>query len=120
VLKEQRKQNLVIATGGGIMTTSGNFELMQQLGEVVCLRASVETIVSRLGEDDTRPLLTTAGSQEEPKSVLLGKIRQLLQARAAIYSLPRHQIATEGLHPAEVAERIRLHLHLDQNHSQSI
>ena len=48
----------VISTGGGIVTHSPSYDLLQQCGRVVWLRASLETVLDRIRLDDAirRPL----------------------------------------------------------------
>lgn len=56
LVKEGREQ-LVIATGGGMPLRSENRELLSKLGMVVYLKVSPETIYDRVKNDTQRPLL---------------------------------------------------------------
>src|SRR5688572_8871135 len=44
----------VVAVGGGAVTRPENLELMREAGTMVCLRATPETILQRLGDAVTR------------------------------------------------------------------
>lgn len=67
----------VIATGGGMPVRPENRELLKRLGIVVWLRVRPDTVVERLKDDTTRPLLQT----EDPE----GRIKELMDARAEAY-----------------------------------
>lgn len=92
------QRNLVIAPGGGIVLNPDNVRDFAATGHVICLRASPEWILQRVGADANRPLLQT-----EDK---LGRIRELLARRQALYDAIPAQVDTDGLTPAQVADRI--------------
>src|SRR5207249_3092707 len=50
----------VVAVGGGAVKRPENLTLMLGAGLVVCLRATPETILARIGDASTRPLLAKA------------------------------------------------------------
>jgi len=106
-LADLPQERTIIATGGGIMTTKGNFEIMLEIGEVVCLQASHDTLVDRLRGDSTRPLLATNDDAVDATAALHEKIARLLSTRKNVYALSKHQIATDGLTPRQVADLIR-------------
>jgi shikimate kinase len=54
----------VIATGGGIVLSSANREILQAAGTVIYLRASVEDLWRRTSRDRNRPLLQTVDPQQ--------------------------------------------------------
>ena len=76
-----QRERLVIATGGGVVLREQNRQALQQAGQIVWLRARLETILSRLAGDastaERRPNLTNQGGAEE--------VRQLLEQREPIY-----------------------------------
>ena len=85
------------------MLREQNREVVAQCRAVVWLRASLETIVSRLEGDattaDRRPNLTNSGGRRE--------IEQLLTERTPIYrSCATLEVDTEGKDPAEIADEI--------------
>ena len=48
----------VVSTGGGVVTSESNRELLRRSGAlVVCLDASLEVLAGRVGDGATRPLL---------------------------------------------------------------
>lgn len=70
-------KNMILSVGGGLPVREENRALLKELGTVVYLRASAETIYERTKHDTSRPLL----QGDDPQ----GKIRTLLAAREAIY-----------------------------------
>lgn len=104
-LLEDKPVNSVVATGGGIMITPGNFELMCELGPVVCLTAEVATLAERLRSDQSRPLLAAKASEPGAPD-LAAKLSDLIAVRAHFYSQPELKVATDGLSPEQIAEKI--------------
>ncbi len=97
--KAAGKRGLIISTGGGVVLRAENMEALRSSGVVFCLTAAPETILKRTGGNRERPLLQTP----DP----LGKIRQLLDARAPYYRTScDHMIDTEDKTPKEVAREI--------------
>jgi len=72
-----KRDNLVLATGGGMVLAEQNRALMKQSGIVVYLRASVNDLWHRTRHDRNRPLLQT----HDP----LGKLTELYQQRDPLY-----------------------------------
>ena len=92
------RPGLVIATGGRLMLDPANAAALGQDAHVVCLTATPAEILQRLADDGLRrPLLAV----DDPA----GRVRQLLQARAAAYARFR-QVSTSGKSPAQVADEI--------------
>jgi len=100
VLREiTEEENLVVSTGGGIVITRGNLEMMKQTGIVVTLIADANTILERIEGDDTcRPLLEVAEPFEE--------IKRLLFDRASFYINAHHIVDTSDITPREAADKI--------------
>jgi len=73
-----RREGLVLATGGGAVLRDDNVEALKQNGVLVWLSVSPLTVVARLKDDTSRPLL-----QREDKDEA---IRALLEARAPLYT----------------------------------
>ena len=71
------KNNLVIAVGGGLPVKEENRPLLKELGTVVYLKATVDSLEKRLERDTTRPLLQGGNVRD--------KIETLMAARADIY-----------------------------------
>ena len=67
----------VISTGGGIILSDTNRQIMRQHGQVVYLRASTEILWFRLKNCQNRPLLQTAGPR--------ARIAELMKEREPLY-----------------------------------
>jgi shikimate kinase len=91
----------VIATGGGTLGDPDNRRRLLAAGPLVCLTATPEEILRRVGDAGGRPLLASANGDR------LGRIRALLAERAPLYALAAHTVDTTGLEPEQVAERVR-------------
>jgi shikimate kinase len=90
--------SLVVATGGGVVTTSANWGALRQ-GLVVWLQVDAAQLLERLeAHPGDRPLL----QQPNPETELLN----LLQARAEKYSQADLSIAAGCATPAQVANKI--------------
>ena len=72
-----KANNMVIATGGGIIKNEKNIENLKKNGVIIYLKATPEHIFSNIGNDTTRPLLQTDDK--------MGKIRSLLEERKELY-----------------------------------
>lgn len=62
--------NYIIATGGGTILNSENVRALKSSGKIVFLDVSVDTVLRRLHNDNSRPLLNT-GDKEDAVTVLL-------------------------------------------------
>ncbi|QAR34280.1 shikimate kinase [Geovibrio thiophilus] len=99
VLKEiTERKNLVVSTGGGIVVTRGNMELMRSAGSLITLMASPEQIFDRIKDDKGRPLLQVANPLDE--------IKQLIYDRAPFYINTDCIVETTELSPEDAAEEI--------------
>jgi len=67
----------VVACGGGLVVPPGMPELLAERGVIVCLHASIETILARTARQNDRPLLNVA----EPEA----RARALWAQRESIY-----------------------------------
>ena len=74
---KQEKADRIISLGGGTPLREENRSILKELGTVVYLKVSADTVYERLKGDTTRPLL----QGENPKQ----KIEQLLEQRSGIY-----------------------------------
>ncbi len=93
--------SLVVSTGGGIVLHEGNVALLRELGFVVWLMASEETIYERVSRSNKRPLMHTANPRETIHNLLVE--REPLYAAAANFT-----IDTSGKTHDEVAHAIIL------------
>jgi len=93
------QDDLVIATGGGIIMREENRKLLNKYGHVVYLTASVNQLVRRTDKDKKRPLLQV----DDPKQ----KIIELLELRDPLYrEVADFIIETDGKTPKQVAEAL--------------
>ncbi|MFZ3373259.1 MAG: shikimate kinase, partial [Desulfitobacteriaceae bacterium] len=66
VKKLSSSQHCVISTGGGTVCNAENFEILLESGLVICLAASLETILQRVGGGTAdRPLLKRSPTEIE-------------------------------------------------------
>jgi shikimate kinase len=93
----------VISTGGGTPVFPGNLKKLNELGTVIALSASVETLLKRLGSKNNRPLLGSEFPDREEKRQAL---ESLLDARKEIYQQAAITIDTTNLSITEVVALI--------------
>lgn len=92
------KDGIVISTGGGIVISDINRELLFSRTVPFLLTAPVEEIYQRVEGDNNRPLLRVS----DP----LTEIKNLLSQRAEYYNAFANKIDTMGKRPAEIVEEI--------------
>lgn len=91
-----RPGRFIIATGGGVIGRRRNRQLVRQLGYVVWLQVSRETIIERTRRSRDRPLLET----DDP----VAKIDTLLAEREPLYrEVADLELDTTGLDAGEIA-----------------
>ena len=93
--------NLIISTGGGILTDPRNQPVMSEMGTTICLEASADMIANRLKHDESsqiRPMLKEDLSRES--------ISKLKASRQQLYSQADWTIYTDKLSPKAVANEI--------------
>jgi shikimate kinase len=91
--------NMVLAPGGGWITTPDVVALLRPPGRLVYLKVRPETAMKRLGPDlASRPLL----SRPDP----VGELRRLLAERKALYEHADVTVDTEHLKPQEVIQKV--------------
>jgi shikimate kinase len=88
-------ERAVVSCGGGLVVQPGNLELLKEKGVVICLHASIETILARTSRHRNRPLLAVDNPDE--------RVRTLYAQREPVYrrsgtviltdSRPLHDIA---------------------------
>ena len=90
--------NLVIATGGGIVTRQTNWSYLHY-GLIVWLDVPIQVLYERLKADDTRPLLQTTD--------LLETLQRIFQQRQKLYEqADLHIRVSEGQTATEIANRV--------------
>jgi len=99
VLKQVATQNkFVVACGGGIVLDPENIKLMKKTGKLICLSASCETILKRVSNNSTRPILNVAKPRE--------RIEFLLKMRAPYYAQADKAVDTSDLSIKQVALKL--------------
>jgi shikimate kinase len=89
----------VVAVGGGAVAHHNNLDRMLAAGVVVCLRATPEVILQRIGDASTRPLL--AAAPDKP-----AEVARLLYEREPFYARAHLSVDTSLLAPSQIATRI--------------
>ncbi len=95
--------NIVLATGGGVVLAEENRRCLRERGVVVYLHAPLETLLARTRHDRARPLLQTADRR--------GTLDRLLQQRDPLYREVAHIVVeTTQRPPTTVAREIIMKL----------
>ena len=91
--------NIVLATGGGVVLRPENRNALGGRGFVIYLYATVDEQVRRTRRDRKRPLLQKGDPEET--------LRTLMEARDPLYrEIADHEIETDGCSPRPVAQRL--------------
>jgi shikimate dehydrogenase len=93
------RDNIINATGGGIVVRESNVTKLKQNGLLGWLTASIDTLLQRIGEDEGRPLLKGRTPREDME-ITLAEREPLYQKAADI------TIDTEDKTPEAIAELI--------------
>lgn len=94
------QDGLVISTGGGLVLKYENTELLKKGGKIFFLRASFDTLLSRLRADETRPLLKDTGKTAD-------RLGELLNERTPVYEhIADFIVDTDGKAVDEVAREV--------------
>jgi shikimate kinase len=100
-----RENGQVIATGGGVVLDQENLRLLREKSFLVCLGATREVILRRVGKGRQRPLLK-GGDRVD-------KIDDLLRRREKSYEAAHVAIDTSDLTVDAVVEKILAHMGLE-------
>ena len=91
------ENDMVIATGGGTLLDKDNLNLLSKTGIIFCLTANIDTLMSRLNNSLTRPLIAKKDNNN---------IEELYEIRKNGYAeLPNH-IDTSDISPENTAKTI--------------
>jgi len=91
-----RLDHCVIGVGGGALLHPDSVADLKENGLLIWLRACPHTILRRIPDHSSRPLLNSKGPA----------IHRLLSQRQAVYGACQLAIRTDDLTPPEVVERI--------------
>ena len=106
------RDNIVLATGGGAVLAETNRERLRSRGTVVYLQAPLDTLLSRMHRDKSRPLLQQGDRR--------AKLEEILRVREPLYrSLAHVVIATDHRAPALVAQEIANRLQTIPRHENT-
>lgn len=104
------QENLVIATGGGLVCQPGNLDLLKSRSLVICLWAAPETIWERVRHQTHRPLLRVSDPRAE--------INRLLNERESYYR-QADVLVNSGLRSLrEVATNVAHHFHVARKRNE--
>lgn len=98
IARVARYRKAVIATGGGVVLDADNMQRLRAGGVIICLTASVQTILERTGRRNTRPLLARPDREEI--------VARLLAERAPLYAQADFILDTSNIPPRMAAEKI--------------
>lgn len=96
--KGHPKSGCIVACGGGLVVSSGMKEKIKEKGIVICLFASVESILERTSRNSNRPLLNVGDPEK--------RIRELLAEREPIYIDSGICIHTDGRSFTEILQHV--------------
>jgi shikimate kinase len=88
----------VVACGGGLIVPPGMLEMLQEKGVVMCLHASLETILRRTQGNRNRPLLNVDDPGE--------RIRTLFAQREPVYKRAGTTILTDGRQLTDIVSHV--------------
>ena len=91
-------ERTVVSCGGGLVVQPGMLGMLQSRGVVVCLHASVETILARTSRQQNRPLLVAENPEE--------RIRTLFAQRESIYRQSGTVILTDSRPLMDIADHV--------------
>lgn len=91
-------ERTVVSCGGGLIVPPGMLELLQVRGVVICLHASIETILERTSRHRHRPLLNV----ENPEA----RVRALFAAREPVYRRAGTMLLTDGRSLSDIISHV--------------
>ena len=95
-----QQQGVVISTGGGALVNPTNRSVLAETGVLICLTATVDTILERVEHAEDRPLLPD--DREERRR----RVRELLNDRRHAYAAIPHRVDTSGRYPNAIADDV--------------
>ena len=96
--KGHAETNCVVACGGGLVVQPGMLDKLQKKGVVVCLHASLETILQRTSANRNRPLLHV----DDP----MDRLRNLYAEREPIYRRAGAVILTDHRPTSDIISHV--------------
>ena len=104
LLKQAKKTNTIISTGGGIVINPHNRSILLSKGYTILLRATPKSLVSRLKSVKRRPLLPNINNIEH-------ELKKIWSFRKSLYEESADFILdTDFLNPKQVSQSIFDHI----------
>ena len=95
------KKNIILATGGGVILSSKNRELLSSNGVVIYLKADYENLAKRMENDKSRPLLQ--GKE------IIPTLKKLFKTRDPLYtSIADYEVNTKNKKAYQIEKEIRI------------
>ena len=95
------KKNIILATGGGVILSSKNRELLSSNGVVIYLKADYENLAKRMENDKSRPLLQ--GTE------IIPTLKKLFKTRDPLYtSIADYEVNTKNKKAYQIEKEIRI------------
>ncbi len=101
IQKILNEPSAVISIGGGAFISPVVRFLLKDPAVTFYLQAKAETLIQRVGNGATRPMLTHGVQESVPD-----RFRRLLAERASTYELANHTIESDTLSPEQVGDAI--------------
>ncbi|MBT6355994.1 MAG: shikimate kinase [Nitrosomonadales bacterium] len=100
ILKELvSKKNIILATGGGVILSKFNRDLLSENGIVIYLKSNQKDLISRMKNDKTRPLLRNGNIEST--------IKKLCEEREPLYEMiSDFEVTTKNKRVHEIVNEI--------------
>jgi shikimate kinase len=92
----------IISCGGGLPVPPENFANLSLLGNIICLQASIETLIERMEHIQNRPLLDNSYKENR-----ITTLKKLIADRTNIYAKAKYKIDTTNQNIEEVSKKIK-------------
>lgn len=80
-----KKENLIVALGGGTIINENNFRIIKSTGKLIYLKVEPEVIYKRIKHKLDRPLFKDLVLNEKPEEEFLKRIKDILAERNSLY-----------------------------------
>jgi shikimate kinase len=100
------KENVVVALGGGTITNQENIDFLKELGKIIYIKVSAESVYNRLRFKRDRPILIRNGLTNLSKDEFIDKIKQLISDRNQYYEQADIIINTDNSQIGRTIEKL--------------
>jgi 3-dehydroquinate synthase len=101
VIRDLSTERQVVALGGGAAAQPGMIDFLAERGTIVYLKASLETLLARIGDGRTRPLMRGLSREERAD-----RLKTLQREREPSYSRAHITIRTAGGKASKVVDEL--------------